>query len=41
MRGGVSINDLMHTYSYEDRSIMYKIISDNMELSKVMQQPFV
>jgi hypothetical protein len=41
MRGGVSINDLMHTYSHEDRTIMYKIIADNMELSKVMQQPFV
>jgi hypothetical protein len=41
MRGGVSINDLMHIYSYEDRALMYKIIGDNMELSKITQQPFI
>jgi hypothetical protein len=41
MRGGVSVNDLMHTYSYEDRKMMYKIIEENIELSKAMQQPFI
>ena len=41
MRGGVSINDLLHTYSFEDRSILYKIIEENLELSKTTGQPFL
>lgn len=41
MRGGVSVNDLMNTYSYEDRDLIYKIIEDNIELSRITQQPFI
>jgi hypothetical protein len=41
MRGGVTVNDLLHTYSWEDRESIYKIITDNIELSKVTGQPFL
>jgi hypothetical protein len=34
MRGGVDANDLFYVYSYEDRSIMNKIIKDNIEATK-------
>jgi hypothetical protein len=34
MRGGVDANDLFFVYSYEDRSIMNKIIKDNIEATK-------
>lgn len=41
MRGGVSINDLLYIYSYEDRTILYKIIQDNLELTKLSQMPLL
>lgn len=41
MRGGVSINDLMYNYSYEDREIMSKIIKDNIELTKETRMPLL
>jgi hypothetical protein len=41
MRGGVSVNDLLHTYSSEDREMIYKVIADNLELSAITQQPFI
>lgn len=41
MRGGISINDLMHQYSYEDRVILYSIIKDNLELTKAAQMPLL
>lgn len=41
MRGGISINDLMHTYSFEDRNILYSIIKDNLELTKAAQMPLL
>jgi hypothetical protein len=34
MRGGVDANDLFFVYSYEDRSIMNKIIKDNIEATR-------
>jgi hypothetical protein len=34
MRGGVSSLDLFHIYSVEDRSIINKIISENIDLTK-------
>lgn len=34
MRGGVSSHDLFHSYSYEDRFIMNKIITENIESTK-------
>ena len=34
MRGGVTSEDLFHTYSYEDRRIMNEIIKENIENTK-------
>jgi hypothetical protein len=41
MRGGVNINDLFHTYSFEDREAMYEIVKDNIETTKVTQMPLL
>ena len=41
MRGGVNINDLLHTYSHEDRQIMNNIISDNIKTSKDAKMPLL
>lgn len=37
MRGGVNINDLLHTYSQEDIDIMNSIINEHIELTKETQ----
>lgn len=34
MRGGVSSDDLLHKYSFEDRQIMNEIIKENIEATK-------
>lgn len=34
MRGGVNVNDLLHTYSQEDIDIMNVIINEHIELTK-------
>ena len=41
MRGGVTVNDLLHVFSYDDRVLIYNIIKDNIELSTITQQPFI
>jgi hypothetical protein len=41
MRGGVSINDLLYSLSYDDRSAMYSIIKENIEATKATQLPLV
>jgi len=41
MRGGVSINDLLHTFSYDDRAAMYSIIKENIESTKSAQMPLI
>jgi hypothetical protein len=41
MRGGITVNDLLHTYSYEDREMIYVVINDNIELTKTTGQPFL
>jgi hypothetical protein len=41
MRGGVTVNDLMHTYSFEDREMMYSIINENIEATKIAQMPLL
>ena len=41
MRGGVNINDLLHRYSAEDRDIMYKIIKENLEITKESGMPIL
>ncbi len=39
MRGGISYDDAM-MLSFEDRTIVGKIIEDNMEVAKKSQMPF-
>jgi hypothetical protein len=34
MRGGVTVNDLLYTYSYEDRTFIYEIIKENIKATK-------
>jgi hypothetical protein len=41
MRGGVSINDLLDRYSYEDREIFFQIIKENIETTKNTQLPLL
>jgi hypothetical protein len=41
MRGGVSLNDLMFLYSFDDREAMYHVIKDNIETTKVTKMPLI
>jgi len=41
MRGGVTINDLLYTYSFEDRQAIYTVVTENMETTKETQLPFI
>jgi len=41
MRGGINVNDLLYTLGSEDRNIMYDIIKDNIELTKVSRMPLL
>jgi hypothetical protein len=34
MRGGVSIHQLLHEYSSDDRDAMYTVIKENVEATK-------
>lgn len=41
MRGGVSVIELLHYYSHDDRNAMYEIIKENLEMTKDTQMPLV
>lgn len=41
MRGGVTINDLLHIYSCEDMNILNRIIKEHVELTKETQMPIL
>jgi hypothetical protein len=41
MRGGVSLQELMHVYSYDDRIAMYDVIKENIELTKTASMPLL
>lgn len=41
MRGGVTLEQLLHVYSYDDREAMYEIIKENIEATKETQMPLV
>ena len=41
MRGGISLNDLLHVLGSEDRDIMYDIVKDNIELTKESRMPLL
>jgi hypothetical protein len=41
MRGGVTVNDLLYTYSYQDREMIYVVINENIETTKETQMPLL
>ena len=41
MRGGVSLQELLHVYSYDDREAMYAVIKDNLETTKETRMPIL
>lgn len=41
MRGGVTFDQLLFQYSYDDRSSMYSVIKENIETSKETNMPLV
>ena len=41
MRGGVTVNDMLYIYSYEDRTFMYQVIKDNIETSNKTGIPMI
>jgi hypothetical protein len=41
MRGGVTVDQLLHQYSYDDRDSMYAVIKENVEISKETNMPLI
>jgi hypothetical protein len=41
MRGGVTLQELLHVYSYDDRESLYEVIKENIELTKTAQMPLI
>jgi hypothetical protein len=41
MRGGVTVDQLLHQYSYDDRSAMYTVIKENIDMSKETKMPLI
>jgi uncharacterized protein (DUF433 family) len=41
MRGGVTVNDLLDRYGYEEREAISEIIKENIDASKKAQMPLL
>jgi hypothetical protein len=41
MRGGVSVEDLLHIYTFSDRELIYNIIKENIEVTKETRMPLL
>jgi hypothetical protein len=41
MRGGVTVDQLLHQYSFDDRDSMYIIVKENVEISKETNMPLL
>lgn len=41
MRGGVTVDQLLHQYSYDDRESIYIVIKENIETSKEARMPLI
>jgi hypothetical protein len=41
MRGGVTVDQLLHQYSYDDRDSMYAVVKENVEISKETNMPLI
>jgi hypothetical protein len=41
MRGGTTIQELLHIYSHDDREAMYTVVKENIELTKTANMPLI
>jgi hypothetical protein len=41
MRGGVTVDELLHVYTFSDREMIYVIIKDNIETVKETRLPLL
>jgi len=41
LRGGVTLEQLLHVYSADDRDAMFDVIKENIELTKAAQMPLI
>ena len=41
MRGGVTVDELLQLYSFEDRDMIYNVINENIETTKETQMPLL
>lgn len=41
MRGGVTMQELLHVYSVDDRNAFYAVIKENIEITKQAQMPLL
>ena len=41
MRGGVTVDQLLHQYSYDDRKSMYEVVKENVDISKETNMPLL
>lgn len=41
MRGGVTMQELLHVYSNDDRTAMMTVIKENIDLTKTTQLPLL
>jgi hypothetical protein len=41
MRGGVTVDQLLHQYSFDDRDSMYVVVKENVEMSKETNMPLL
>lgn len=41
MRGGVTVQELMHVYSFDDRENFYTVIKENIDMTKETKMPFI
>lgn len=41
MRGGVTLQELLHVYSHDDREAMYSVIKENIEATKNSSLPLL
>ena len=41
MRGGVTMQELLHFYSVDDRNAMYEVIKENIDITKQAQMPLL
>lgn len=41
MRGAISVDDLLHIYSHDDRLMIYKVINENIENTKESGLPLI